>query len=569
MSNFKSIKEYFSEDTTFVVPYYQRGYKWSLQKNTKRGDLHLSLLLLDLKNEFQNSLRNGKIVKNYEYYLQGITVKENGNEIELVDGQQRTTSIFILLCCLKHRGIDIGINLENKLQYKVRKAANSLLQQFINGNSEGDETIQDIAALKKAWILCNQTLDGIFELELFSQFLLENINIIYIQLDKNQDETKVFSMMNKNKAEMSQTDLIKSNILREVSRQMFGDLKNQVSNDGLEWQINQLRGKLATEWDNWRKWWEKKEHKEFGRMIGLNFSNTSNKNIEPDMVVIFRLYQSLKQVSSKTDSRGLYEYFKDIAVDRSLYKLEAIEVFEELRLIQQVIEEWYNDVEIYNYLGLFFKGSGLRDREPQLIEFYKLYTESKLNFTAKIKAFYVKQVLDELTVDEFIEGILSDIDTYHNQYTTVARQLLRMNVLMASKQKQKFDFSLYEENNYRNSEDIDNASKRSLEHIKPQKYNNNRISKRERESLKKLTNTVGNLVLVPRGLNSKLSNKLPEEKKKILFEEMLKPDGRNFGLWLHTLSVFGSHNSWLSKEILANQEYFKNDLLNYFNSKQQ
>ena len=57
MSNFKSIKDYFSNDKTFVVPYYQRGYKWSLQKNTKRGDLHLSLLLSDLKNEFENSLQ--------------------------------------------------------------------------------------------------------------------------------------------------------------------------------------------------------------------------------------------------------------------------------------------------------------------------------------------------------------------------------------------------------------------------------------------------------------------------------------------------------------------------------
>jgi uncharacterized protein with ParB-like and HNH nuclease domain len=568
MSNFKSIKEYFSGEKTIVVPYYQRGYKWSLQKNSKRGDLHLNLLLLDLKNEFQYSLRNGQIIKNYEYYLQGITVKEKENEIELVDGQQRTTSIFILLCCLKYRGIDISINLQNKLHYKVRKAANILIQQFINGNSEGDETIQDIAALKKAWILCNKTLDGISNLELFSQFLLENIKIIYIQLDKNQDETKVFSMMNKNKAEMSQTDLIKSNILREASRQMFGDLKDKVSNDGLEWQINQLRGKLASEWDNWRKWWEKKDHKDFGKMIGLNFSITANKNSEPDMVVIFRLYQSLKQVNLKTDSRGLYEYFKDIAVNKSNDKLEAIEVFEELRLIQLVIEEWYNEIEIYNYLGLFFKGSGIRDRESQLIVLYKLYTESKLNFIQKIKGYYVKQVIEEHTVDEFIDSILSDTDTYHNQYTTVARQLLRMNVLMASKQKQKFDFSLYEENNYRNSEDIDNASKRSLEHIKPQTYRNSKISKKERDSLKKLTNTIGNLVLVPRGLNSKLSNKLPEEKKKILFEEMLKPDGRNFGLWLHTLSVFGSQNSWLSKEIIANQEYFKNDLLTYFNSKQ-
>jgi hypothetical protein len=410
-------------------------------------------------------------------------------------------------------------------------------------------------------------LDGISKLELFGQFLLENIKIIYIQLDKNQDETKVFSMMNKNKAEMSQTDLIKSNILREASRQMFGDLKGQVANDGLEWQINQLRGKLATEWDGWRKWWEKKEHKEFGKMIALNFPSTTNANVEPDMVVIFRLYQSMKQSNFKTESIGLYEYFKDIVINRRNDKIEAVEVFEEVRLIQQVIEEWYYDVEIFNYLGLLFKGSGTKEKELKLVELYRTYIASKQNFQSKIKQHYIRQILAESSVEEFVVEILKDTDAYHNQYTTVARQLLRMNVLMASKQKQKFDFTLYEENNYKNSEDIDNASKRSLEHIKPQTYRNSNISATEHESLKKLTNTVGNLVLVPKGLNSKLSNKNPAEKKKILFDEMLKPDGRNFGLWLHTLSVFGSHTSWLTKEIKANQDLFKNDLFTFFNSK--
>jgi hypothetical protein len=565
MSNFKSIKDYFGNNKTFVVPYYQRGYKWSLQKNTKRGDLHLSLLLSDLKSEFENSLQHGEIASKYEYYLQGITVKEKGNEIELVDGQQRTTSIFILLCCLSQRGIAIGIKLQGKLHYSVRKAANSLLQEFVIGSSVGDEKIQDIAALKKAWVLCNETLDSISDLVLFSQFVLENTKIIYIQLDENQDETKVFSMMNKNKAEMSQTDLIKSNILRESSRQMFGALLGQVANDGLEWQINQLRGKLATEWDSWRKWWEKKEHKEFGKMLGMSFSKADNRIVEPEMAVIFRFYQSLKQSSSKSDTKGLYEYFKDIVIDRRTDKIEAIEVFEELRLIQQVIEEWYNDVEIYNYLGLLFKGSGLREKENKLKTLYGQYIDNKRNFSQQIRLHYIEQITNELTVEEFIESLLSDKDAYYNQYTAVARQLLRMNVLMASKQNQKFDFSLYEENNYKNSEEIDNASKRSLEHIKPQTYKNNNITKKEKDSLKELTNTVGNLVLVPKGLNSMLSNKSPEEKKRILFEEMLKPDGRNFGLWLHTLSVFGSHSSWLTKEILLNQEIFKNDLITFFN----
>ncbi len=107
MSNFKNLSEYFSDTRKFVVSYYQRGYKWSLQKNTKRGDLHLSLLLQDLKSEFQNALREEKIIPNYEYYLQGITAKESTTEIELVDGQQRTTSLFILFCVLKNKGMQL------------------------------------------------------------------------------------------------------------------------------------------------------------------------------------------------------------------------------------------------------------------------------------------------------------------------------------------------------------------------------------------------------------------------------------------------------------------------------
>jgi len=48
---------------------------------------------------------------------------------------------------------------------------------------------------------------------------------------------------------------------------------------------------------------------------------------------------------------------------------------------------------------------------------------------------------------------------------------------------------------------------------------------------------------------------------------MLKPDGRNFGLWLHTLSVFGSNTKWLSKEIKANEASFKNELTIFFTKK--
>jgi hypothetical protein len=561
MSNFKSIGEYFSDNRVFVVPYYQRGYKWSLQTNTKRGDLHLSLLLSDLTSEFKKARVNGGISPYYEYYLQGITVKETDTEIELVDGQQRTTSLFILLSSLQQIGITKdAVQLKSKLLYKVRKAANKTLQQFINGKCAGDDSIQDVFALKKAWRLCQETVKKLDDPVLFGKFLLENIKVIYIKLDNLQDEARVFSMMNKAKAEMTQTDLVKSNLLREASRQMFGELHGQIQKDGLEWQINQLRGKLATEWDNWRKWWENKHHSDFGRMIALTFPVKDSD--EPDMAAILKFYGSRR--NEKITNTELFEFFKRQSVKHNINKIDAIEVFNELRLIQSVIQEWYNDTEISNYLGLFFKGSGLKEKNAALLILFNEYVASKRGFVSKIKRKYISQILGDDPADMFIDSLIDDDNAYYSKYTIVARQLLRMNVLMANKQKQRFDFKLYEENNFKNKEEIEDAQKRSLEHIKPQTYRNDKLSKAEKTRLTKLTNTIGNLVLVPKGLNSKLSNKKTEEKKRIIFEEMLKPDSRNFGLWLHTLSVFGSNAQWLSKEIKANETAFRNELTNFF-----
>ncbi|WP_035649310.1 DUF262 domain-containing HNH endonuclease family protein [Flavobacterium sp. ASV13] len=562
MSNFKNLKEYFSDTRKFVVPYYQRGYKWSLQKNVKRGDLHLSLLLQDFKDEFHNAVRDEKIIPNYEYYLQGITAKETTDSIELVDGQQRTTSLYILFCVLHSKGMKLQINLEDKFHYSVRDDANHVVQGFLKGHCDGDENIQDIAALKKAWNLCEDKIQGLENLQLFTDFIQENIKIIYIKLDENQDETKVFSMMNKDKAEMTQTDLVKSNLLREASRQLFTELSEDSNNEGLEWQVNQLRSKFAIEWDNWRKWWENKKHIEFCSLLELK-KNT--KDTEPGLVILCRLYIRFNKATIASAENGLFEYFKNEIANKDQTIIEAIEVFKKMRLLQNILQEWYNNVSIHNHLGLLFKGCGLRNKEERVLDLVQRYIDDKKNFEAYLKSEYIKEILDGTSKDDFIKSIVEHPDVYHNKYAIVARQLLRMNVMRTNKQFQKFDFSLYEEQSYNLPEDFAKANKRSLEHIKPQKYNNiTNLSLSELEKLNSLTNTVGNLVLVPSGLNSKLSNESFEDKKELLFEGIINSKTKNYGLWLHTLSIFGSHTQWQVKEIEKNATEFKTEFDTFF-----
>ena len=559
-SNFKNIKEYFSDTRLFVVPYYQRGYKWSLQKNAKRRDLHLKLLLLDLLTEFEKAKTpDGKIYEHHEYYLQGITVKETPEIIELVDGQQRTTSLFIILCVLKHLGVDIQIQLINKLKYDVREAANDVLQNFILGKVEGDDHIQDIAALKKAWYICNNQLCKHNDLNLFTEFLLEKIKIIYIKLDNLQNEAKVFSMMNKDKAEMSQTDLIKSNILRETSRQIYAEVQHK-NNEGLEWQINEIRTKIAAEWDDWRKWWENEKHLKFCDMIAI----PGLKDNEPKLSRLLNLY--IKAEENVTNDTPLFEFFKLKIEDKDTSDIEAIIVFDKLKLLQSITEEWFEDIEIHNYLGLLFKGCGLEKKEDFLLPLIKVYTEKKEDFRAILKSHYIDNVIGNNNANKLISAIANDNDAYHNKYALVARQLLRMNVMRATAHKHKFDFSLYEEKF--SGENVDDAKTRSLEHIKPQDFINiKKLNEEELIELNQLTNTIGNLVLIPKGLNSILKNNQFERKKEIVFSQLTNEKDNKYGLWLHSLSVFGSKSDWLKDEINDNKLLFMTEAATFYGYK--
>ena len=86
----KSIRQLFEEmrGKKFVVPDYQRAYAWDREI--------CETLWLDLINFFDDSKAN----KQENYYLGAIVTyqsKEAENEIEIIDGQQRITSLFLLL----------------------------------------------------------------------------------------------------------------------------------------------------------------------------------------------------------------------------------------------------------------------------------------------------------------------------------------------------------------------------------------------------------------------------------------------------------------------------------------
>ena len=83
----KPIKDIFK--VNYNIPEYQRGYKWAIKQVLK--------LLEDIEGFNIDENNEDKF-----YCLQNITIVKNNDYYDVIDGQQRLTTLFIILSYLKN-----------------------------------------------------------------------------------------------------------------------------------------------------------------------------------------------------------------------------------------------------------------------------------------------------------------------------------------------------------------------------------------------------------------------------------------------------------------------------------
>lgn len=103
----------------FYIPSYQRGYRWGVDE--------VNRLLDDI---YTNGDKN--------YCLQPVVVRRRGNQFELIDGQQRLTTIYILLQYIK-KEFKERIPIEYSLTYETRKKSTEFLSNI--NKEEAEENI--------------------------------------------------------------------------------------------------------------------------------------------------------------------------------------------------------------------------------------------------------------------------------------------------------------------------------------------------------------------------------------------------------------------------------------------
>lgn len=544
-----SLREYIEKlgnSGRFIIPEYQRGYIWGQYNNNLDGKTKKDSVTLLVE-----SILSGSINKT-EIFLQGITVCENKqtSDITIVDGQQRTTFFFLLLKYLGYKG-------HISMCYLIRKESDSFLSKLNLDDCQRDENepFQDIYFFKKTIRVFNGMIHDSNRQELLN-YILEHVHFLYITIPLDKAKI-IFTLMNGNKAIMKQEELIKSELLRRSS--MNTEFIHEAEN-------NAIRSRLAREWDKWLYWWNDKDVKDFF------CTNTQLGWLLP-------LIEDTVDVS--------FDDFRNKCFKHGDVK-EAKAIFRRMRLLQQRIEDAYNKALSYNYIGAILK---IRKKEQHFV-FLKWYFIDVLqkddHYTAisKLKMYFDWAFIDVAHTDiekkniekynekrfEFLAK-LEDDQLYRIYYDTGAKWLLRCNIIEDCTQNQgkgrKFNFDIW--------------GQRSLEHIFPKSrvghMQNNvpccwndepmdddsdvllwreqiifniRLSNGKEESYQASENSIGNLVLLYKGDNSKFGTYDFDQKKNFYFQ--IKDDsGFQSRHLLHTVSVF-ANSKWEGDDIAKHKK---------------
>ncbi len=211
----KFIKD--NQKNQLVIPIYQRVYSWDKEQCKE--------LWNDIVKVGGSDQIKGHFIGSILYVLDGIT--HSGNTLLIIDGQQRLTTITLLLTALRDHWGDKRKEIENHYLINSDKDGDkkfrlilsdsdkdtllSLIDKDKRKPSELSSKIVENFKLLGEWIRKNtDKLETIFK-------GLEKLMIVEIALEKGKDDPQlIFESMNSKGMELTQTDLIRNYIVMET-----------------------------------------------------------------------------------------------------------------------------------------------------------------------------------------------------------------------------------------------------------------------------------------------------------------------------------------------------------------
>lgn len=218
----------------YVIPEYQRSYVWDTDS--------INDLLDDLYFAFLNKPES-------EYFLGSLVLRRTNEaayeEYEVLDGQQRLTTLLLLLAVIRDITQDKelqeasheriyqkakkykGVPERTRIVYRIRDAVESFLTEFVltPGGTQQTQQLKEksagrnisIANMANAILAMQEFFADKNDLEEFSTFFPMKSIFIYVSTESREDAFRLFTILNNRGIPLTNADILKSMNVGEIS----------------------------------------------------------------------------------------------------------------------------------------------------------------------------------------------------------------------------------------------------------------------------------------------------------------------------------------------------------------
>jgi hypothetical protein len=525
----KTVRKVFSDK--YLIPDFQRPYSWEIEQCDKLWED-----LTDFYNE--------KKSPDDKYFLGNLVIHQNGDSFSVIDGQQRLTTLLLLIKALHQKAgtvkaLEECLKLKNPLTSELtndlrinsfviekdREQLNNII--FQNGKETDDGAklkinyVQLGVKISEWWASVNQSTDKLNELILV---LLDQVVLLPIHCGSEDDALIIFETINNRGMSLTDADIFKAKLHRNSNGEKDKFIKEWNSLKGHEWlfrcYMHVIRAKAN----------------DVGKEVALR-SFFSNKERLQDWKSVITSVALIHDVNSNWQGP------------------------DEANILWEILQTYPNYYWNFPLIVYLHKHGKLTDGEFQLSE------EHTSNYTrlckATFKYFFLKGVVHNSvnvvkdTAFKVCASIIQDDDFTTEYEKNIGEDHAEFVRKIENKQYGRYLNGLVLLSAYLNpNQDIAEfktlvKSNYHIEHILPKKWNN--YDKWTSETWEANLNTLGNLVPLEWNLNISAKNEFFTRKK-----EQYKKSKVSDALDLLT------HTEWYPEQFENRHDIVQNRILNFF-----
>lgn len=252
-----NINELFSINRQYFIDFYQRDYQWRKE--------HIEKLLEDLFYRFGLEYKpthdaTEETISKYDwYYLNAYVTNEYNGNIFIVDGQQRLTSLTLILIKLyhlaNHYNLDdlcefikehiSGMSLNGRKFWMGHNTRKDVLEDLFKNSEQTRNDLPDkdisIQNLYKNYSIIDKEIDSFLnnqhKFRAFTIYFLQKVMLVRIHINNTKDVPMVFEVINDRGERLKPYEVLKGKLLGQIN-------KTEIDNYYTTWQrhIHNIQG---------------------------------------------------------------------------------------------------------------------------------------------------------------------------------------------------------------------------------------------------------------------------------------------------------------------------------------